>query len=278
MPITTTAGHCHWLGQRADNEQEVVLATRRMVEAGADFIKVMSTGGGMTPTSNIYEPQYTVAELSAIVREASRLRRRVTAHSHSPSGQRACLEAGIGMIEHCNWHTPQGQCFDEELTARLNAAGVYFGITLSGPQQRAAMVDQPFAALSPDLQRRYEILRRMREMGSKIVLHSDAIAPITTYEAFPFSLIAAIRYGGFSLPEAIHAASGRAAEAIGLGDEVGTLAPGKAADVLIVSGDIERDLRALNCTRQVLRGGRILAEHGAVRVTASTVPASDGGR
>jgi len=276
MPITTTAGHCHWLGQQADSEQEVILATRSMVLAGADFIKVMSTGGGMTPTSNIYEPQYTVAELRAIVREAARLQRRVTAHSHSPKGQRACLEAGIGMIEHCNWHTPAGQCFDEDLTRELNAAGVYIGITLSGPQQQAAIADQPFAELDGELRRRYEILRQMREMGSKIVLHSDAIAPITTYEAFPFSIIAAIRYGGFSLPEAIHACTARAAEAIGIDGITGTLAPGKAADLLIVEGNVEQDIRALSRTRQVLRSGRVVADHGAVYATPSGVPGSDG--
>jgi len=276
MPITTTGGHLNFCGLEADGVHEVTKATRRLCKGGVDFIKVMATGGGMTPTSNIYEPQYTVAELRAIVREAARLQRRVTAHSHSPKGQRACLEAGIGMIEHCNWHTPAGQCFDEDLTRELNAAGVYIGITLSGPQQQAAIADQPFAELDGELRRRYEILRQMREMGSKIVLHSDAIAPITTYEAFPFSIIAAIRYGGFSLPEAIHACTARAAEAIGIDGITGTLAPGKAADLLIVEGNVEQDIRALSRTRQVLRSGRVVADHGAVYATPSGVPGSDG--
>ena len=90
--------HCHWCGLEADGEQGVIVATRQMARAGADFIKVMATGGGMTRNSNITEPQYTVAELSAIRREATRLGRRVTAHSHAGKGQQNCLDAGIG---HC---------------------------------------------------------------------------------------------------------------------------------------------------------------------------------
>jgi imidazolonepropionase-like amidohydrolase len=272
MPITTTAGHCHWCGLEANNEQEVILATRRMAREGADFIKVMATGGGMTDHSNINEPQYSVAELTAIRSESHRLGRRVTAHSHAGKGQRNCLEAGIDMIEHCNWHTPDGWEFDEALMHDIVQAGMYIGITLSGPQQAAAAADTPYNELPESLRVRYETLHEMRAMGAKIVLHSDAIAPITTYEDFPFSLVAAVRYGGFSPVEAIHASTGLAAEAIGLAGVTGTLTPGQAADVLVVDGDLAADIRAITRTRQVLRDGRVVATAGWVRATPSAVP------
>lgn len=272
MPITTTAGHCHWCGLEANNEQEVVLAARRMAQAGADFIKVMATGGGMTAHSNIAEPQYSVPELAAIARESHRLGRRVTAHSHAGKGQRNCLEAGIDMIEHCNWHTPDGWEFDEALMRDIVRAGMYIGITLSGPQQAAAAARTPYDALPEALRVRYETLHEMRAMGAKIVLHSDAIAPITTYEDFPFSLVAAVRYGSFSSVEAIHASTGLAAEAIGLDGVTGRLAPGLAADVLVVDGDLAADIGAIARTRQVLRDGRVVATDGWVRTTSSAVP------
>jgi imidazolonepropionase-like amidohydrolase len=276
MPITTTAGHCNWCGLRADNEPEAVLATRRMVEAGADFIKVMATGGGMTVGSNICEPQYSIPELAAIAREAHRLGRKVTAHSHAPSGQHHCVEAGIDMIEHCNWYTADGQVFDADLMRRLIDAGMYVGITLSGPQQQEAAAATPIAAFDAALQQRYEILHRMREMGAMIVLHSDAIAPITVYEDFPWSLVAAVAYGGFSPVEAIHAVTGRAAEAIGIDGQTGTVETGKAADLLVVDGDAATDVRAVTRTRNVLRGGRIVAGSGWVRTSPSSVIPSDG--
>ncbi len=271
MPITTTAGHCHWCGLTADNEQEAVHAARQMVREGADFVKVMATGGGMTVNSNIFEPQFSVAELSAIVRESHRLGRRVSAHSHSPSGQQNCLDAGIDMIEHCNWHTPAGWCFDQDVMQRAVDVGTYIGITLSGPQQQAARAATPVDELPKGLQERYEILRQMRQMGTKIVLHSDAIAPITLYEDFPLSLVAAVLYGGLSPVEAIHASTGLAAEAIGIDAETGTLEAGKQADLLIVEGNVGADINAVRQTRQVMRSGEVVAQDGYVRTSPSGV-------
>jgi imidazolonepropionase-like amidohydrolase len=271
MPITTTAGHCHWCGLTADSEQEAVRAARQMAREGADFIKVMATGGGMTINSNICEPQFSVVELSAIVREAHRLGRRVSAHSHAGSGQQVCLEAGVDMIEHCNWHTPEGWCFDQELMRQLIDAGTYIGITLSGPQQEAARAGTPVDELPDGLQERYETLRWMVRMGAKIILHSDAIAPITLYEDYPLSLVAAVRYGGLSPVEAIHASTGRAAEGIGLEAETGTLQAGKQADLLVVEGDVASDIDAIRHTRQVLRSGVVLAHNGCVRTSPSGV-------
>jgi imidazolonepropionase-like amidohydrolase len=274
MPITTTAGHCHWLGLQADTEEEVIRAARSMAKEGADFIKVMATGGGMTDNSNIFEPQYTVAQLSSIVQEAHRLGRRATAHSHSGKGQRACLEARFDMIEHCNWHSPEGWSFDESLMSDIIQAGMYVGITLSGPQQTAAKRDASYDELDAAQQDRYQSLQEMRHMGAKIVLHSDAIAPITCYEDFPFSLVAAVRYGGYTVVDAIHAVTGLAAEAIGIEEETGLLAEGKAADVLVLDGDVLADVRAIAAPKWVLRNGRVVASQGYVAATTSGVPLS----
>jgi imidazolonepropionase-like amidohydrolase len=271
MPITTTAGHCHWLGLEADNVFEVITAARQMVGAGADFIKVMATGGGMTVNSNVTQPQYSAEELGAIAREAHRLGRRVAAHSHAPSGHVNCLEGGIDMIEHCNWHTPEGTKYDPEIMKRIVDTGTYVGITLSGPQQFAAAQRTCWDDLPDALKSRYEILHQMRDTGAKIAIHSDAIAPITRYEHFPHSVEAAVFYGGFSAVDAIHACTGMAAEAIGIDGSVGTLERGKEADILIVDGDVTADITAIENIQLVMRAGEVVAAGGSVRTTQSGV-------
>jgi imidazolonepropionase-like amidohydrolase len=100
-PITTTGGHCHFLGGEADGELELRKAVRERVKAGCDWIKVMATGGNMTRGTNTLAPQYTVAELAAVVDDAHRLRRRVTAHCHGTAGIRNAVVAGVDTIEHC---------------------------------------------------------------------------------------------------------------------------------------------------------------------------------
>jgi imidazolonepropionase-like amidohydrolase len=161
--------------------------------------------------------------------------------------------------------------FDEELMAEIVRAGTWIGITHSGPQQAAAKAGTPYDELPQALRDRFETLQEMRHMGTKIVLHSDAIAPITCYEDFPYTIAAAVRYGGFSPVEAVHAATGRAADAIDILDDTGTLTPGKDADILVVDGDVATDIEALARTRAVLRDGQFVAGYRTVRTTDSHI-------
>src|SRR5207302_2719042 len=71
-PITITGGHCHFLGLEADGEAEVRVAARRQLKAGANCLKIMATGGHMTPGTHIYRAQYSVQEIGAVVEEAAR--------------------------------------------------------------------------------------------------------------------------------------------------------------------------------------------------------------
>jgi imidazolonepropionase-like amidohydrolase len=96
-----------------------------LVAAGVDFIKVMGTGGGMTPGSNPGMPQYTVEELRTVVEEAHRLGRHVTVHVHATEGIRRAVEAGVDMLEHCSWlRRTYGDDYDPEIVARIIAEGI----------------------------------------------------------------------------------------------------------------------------------------------------------
>ena len=123
-PITTTGGHCWFMGGECDGELGIRKAVRERVKAGVDWIKVMATGGNMTPRTNTFAPQFTVDELRACIEEAHRMRRRVTAHAHGIEGIRVAVEAGVDGIEHCSFTTPGGYEFDQPLIDQIAAKGI----------------------------------------------------------------------------------------------------------------------------------------------------------
>ncbi len=100
--ITQTGGHCHFFGGEADGIEGVRAAVRRMLdEEGADGIKIMATGGGLTPGTDSRHASYSVQELAAAADEAHRFGKRITAHAHGLPGIRNASEAGIDSIQHC---------------------------------------------------------------------------------------------------------------------------------------------------------------------------------
>ena len=101
-PITTTGGHCNMFGTEANTTEEVVKAVRQQFKLGADHIKIMSTGGGFTPGTNVRAPQYSSETLKAAVEDGKRLGLMIAAHCHATEGVRNCVEAG----RHCDAVTP----------------------------------------------------------------------------------------------------------------------------------------------------------------------------
>jgi imidazolonepropionase-like amidohydrolase len=258
-PVTTRAGHCWWLGGEADSVEEVLALARSQIRDGADFVKVMATGGGMTPGSNRVRAQYPVATLAALVEDAHRLDRRVSAHCHGVEGIERAVAAGVDTIEHCSWETADGNQVDEAVAARIVRAGTYVGDTVIGNHSRFAKEGTPREALPEAARRRFELAAHLRTMGARVVTSSDAMFPVTPFEDLPWAIVATALYGGLSPVEAVHASTGLAAQAIGLVGEIGTLRPGKQADILVVAGDVAADIAALARTRLVLRDGVVVS-------------------
>ncbi|MBI3972367.1 MAG: amidohydrolase family protein [Chloroflexi bacterium] len=262
-PITTRNGHCWWLGGEADTLEETVARVRTLVKQGADFIKVMATGGNMTRGSNTMAAQYPTETLAAIVADAHRLGRLVAAHAHGVEGIARCAAAGIDMIEHCSWQRPGGSAVDPEIAGELARVGTYVGDTVGGSAELAWRGVTP-DALSPGSAARIRLFADLRQRGVRVVTSSDAMYPTKPFEHFPWGVVATSLYGGLVPEQAVHAATGLAADAIGLAGEIGRLAPGRRADVLVVDGDVTADVRTLAQPRWVLRDGIVLAAGGAV--------------
>ncbi|HET6318433.1 MAG TPA: amidohydrolase family protein [Chloroflexota bacterium] len=269
-PITITGGHCHFLGLEADDEAGVRAAARSQLKAGASCLKIMATGGRMTPGTNVGRAQFSVAELSAAVDEARRGGVPIAAHALGTDGIRAAARAGVDTIEHCSWlGALSGVEFDEATAALMAEKGIAAEPTLDtiiGPMKHS-----PPEEISPGLRehialrpRILDALRRMLELGVPIITGTDAGVSWTPFDSLALELELLVTQVDMKPLQAIHSATGGAARALGLAGSVGTVAVGSAADLIVVAGDPATDITALRQVHLVLQAGNVVARDGQV--------------
>jgi imidazolonepropionase-like amidohydrolase len=266
-PITITGGHCHFLGMEADSRDDVRRAARRQIKDGVDCLKIMASGGRMTPGTNPKLPQYSVGQLKAAVVEARRAGLTIAAHALSATSIRRAAEAGVDTVEHCNWLGPdEGLAFDESTAVLMAENGVAFDPTLTPVQsflnfEPELLTDVQKAAIAIRAQL-VEVFRRMLELGVTMVAGTDAGTRRSTLDRLPGELELYVEQLGLTPVAAIATATGGAAEVLGLGTELGSIQPGRQADLTVVEGDPSVEIAALKRPRAVIQGGRLVAEHG----------------
>jgi imidazolonepropionase-like amidohydrolase len=271
-PITTTAGHLHWCGGVADSFDEARRRVRERCEAGVDWVKVMASGGNMTAGSNPLEPQYTGDEMSAMVSDAHRLRRPVSAHSLNADSNRRAVAAGVDTIEHCAWATPDGaDGYDPELVRTMAERGSWVCLTLAGIDRELLPTrhDAPESAFDKlaKLRDRHANIRRMIAAGVPVILASDAGVRYSRFEEFWQTLLCASLALDLSPIDCIHRATALPATALGIPD-LGVIAPGRRADLLKVAGDLSTDFTALSRVVAVWKDGREVVRDGMLRPPA----------
>lgn len=253
-PVCMTGGHGHWLGREADGPDEVRHAVREQLKAGADLVKLIATGGVLTPGVEPGSSQLTLAEMRAAVEEARKASRRTAAHAQGAQGIADAVEAGITSIEH-------GIFLTEAIVAAMRRAGTFLVPTLNAP---AAIVAGGVAGGIPEFMvRKSEAVmaahvrsfRLAHERGVAIAAGSDAGTPFNAHGSLVPELGLMVQHGMTPL-EAIRAATSAAADLLGLGDRVGRIAPGYAADLLAVAGEPAARIEALADVRMVLVAGR----------------------
>jgi imidazolonepropionase-like amidohydrolase len=257
MPITTTLGHCHWLGLVADGHDDASRAADRMLAEGADFLKVMATGGNMTPTSDPMRAQYDDATLKAIADRGRAAGKHAAAHVLSRAALPGAVAANVRTIEHCDWRVSEDRyAFDPELARRMIDQGQFAGLTMSGIARRAFLPEvRDDSGPVRRLDARFTCERAMIDFGVPFTLHSDAGVRATPVDRFALGLRSAVVELRLTPAEALRAATATAAEAIGLHDR-GKLEAGRRADVLVVDGDPLADLACLERVRAVFKSGR----------------------
>ncbi len=246
-PITTTGGHCFFMGGEADGELGMKTAVRKHSRAGVDWIKVMATGGNMTPGTNTFVPQYSVDELRAGIEDAHRLGLRVASHAHGLAGIRVAVEAGVDVIEHCSFTVPEGIQRDDAVIEAIAAKGIIVSPTISVGYRR--WTDDGRKAARADL------TRAMVAAGCKIAMSTDCGIPGVPHEALADALEVVQEMTDLPAVEIIKLATSTSANHLGLGDR-GVIGPGKRADLLVVEGDPLDRLADLNRVRLVVAGGR----------------------
>src|SRR5215472_2668203 len=159
-PITTPGGHCHFLGGAADGKGGLRGAVRERAERGVDVIKVMASGGNMTPGSLAYEPQFGADELQVIVDEAHRRGLPVTAHAHGVQSIADAAAAGVDGIEHAMFMTADGVDAPDALIRTIAAQRIALGWTVArDPAAREPLFPQiasRIASLTSARRRVYE--------------------------------------------------------------------------------------------------------------------------
>lgn len=250
-PITTTKGHCWYLGGEADGVDGVRAAVKEHADRGVDVIKVMTSGGELTPGTHSHEASYTAEELTAIAEEAHARGLPVTGHAHAADAVANAIAAGFDSVEHCTFFTEDGLDDRPEIVAALAESGTVVSATL-GIKPGSAPVPR-IAALFPVMLAHF---RRMRDSGVKFIVSSDAgIGPQKPFDILPQAAAMYSNLLGIPPVEALRAVTSDPAALCRIGDRKGRLAPGYDADILAVQGDPFTDIAALAKVTAVYRLG-----------------------
>ena len=275
-PIAMTGGHMGYFGSEADGEAAVRAEVRKLLKEGADYIKIVASGGS-TRTSDPNRASYTVPELAAMTDEARRHGKLTAAHCTSAQSVQNCLDAGVDMIIHCIFTEPDGTYrFRPDLVERLVAAKAWVNPTLyvmKAGIERQREAREREGRLTPELEAQFEAgrraldvrvdaVRQMSEAGVLMTAGSDS--PWGWYAPGEFvHEIHMLAQAGLSYSEAIVAGTAGAADSIGVGALSGRLLPGRQADVLVVRGDPTREITDLWNVLDVYQAGRRI-ERGIV--------------
>jgi imidazolonepropionase-like amidohydrolase len=238
----------------ADGVDAVRHKVRENIKYGADLIKICATGGVLSKGDDPNASQYTREEMKAIVEEAHRLGRKVAAHAHGAEGVTWASEAGVDSIEH-------GHLMDDNSIATLKKNGTYIVPTLY-------LMDWNRENLSkrnvPDYVVRkmqtvsavgQNILKKAFAAGVKVAFGTDAAVYPHGLNAHEFAVY--VRLGMTPL-QAIQTASINGADLLGWSNKIGTLEPGKWADLIAVDGDPLKDVTTLEQVKFVMKGGEVV--------------------
>jgi imidazolonepropionase-like amidohydrolase len=260
LVICMIGGHARFIGQEIEGVQQVRAAVRAQISAGASVIKVIASGGVLTPGTSPDQAQMTVEELQAAVEEAQRAGRKVAAHAHGSSGMKNAVRAGVHSIEHAT-------LMDKEAATMMKQQGVFMVPTLSALATTAACrlgcgVPDSVRDKAKALTKHHAMsFRNALRDGIQIAMGTDAGTPFNFHGENAQELERMVAFG-MSPMQAILASTSAAARLIGIQGRVGTIEKGKLADLLLFDGNPLRRIDLL-CDHSrimgVMQAGKFVA-------------------
>ncbi len=259
LAICMTGGHAWFIGRQTDGTDDVVKAVQEQIQAGADVIKFIATGGVLTPGSSPGAAQLTLEELKAGVEEAARAGRRVAAHAHGAQGMKNAIRAGVHSIEH-------GTLLDDEAIDLFLRHRTFLVPTLSAIQSGCEMGKQggmPDYAVQKSAvlgEEQKKTFRKAVKAGVRIAMGTDAGTPFNPHGRNAQELRRMVEFGMTPM-QAIEAATASAADLLGLEQEIGTVEAGKVADLILVNGNPLDDIALLEESTNVvlvIQSGKIV--------------------
>jgi imidazolonepropionase-like amidohydrolase len=248
----------------ADGPDEIRKAVRLRVKNGADVIKMVATAGVLSEEESVGAPQYSLEEMKVMVEEAAMWGRKVAAHAHGTEGIKRAIRAGVASIEH-------GSLLDDEAIQLLKDHGAYLVADIYNDDYILAEYKR---LKYPDaiLEKERRIGRLQRESFQRAVRAGVKIAYGTDAGVYPHGLngkqfVHMVRWGMTPM-QAIQSATTAAADLLGQTRNLGSITPGKFADLIAVSGDPLADPASLENVAFVMKGGVVYKSGG----TSNTTP------
>ena len=244
----------------ADGPDEIRKAVRFEVKNGANVIKAAVSGGVLSLADEVDTPQFTPAEMVALVDETHRLRKKVAVHCHGDQAAREAIEAGVDSIEHGSFMKP-------ETLQLMKTKGTYLVPTLMATEYIMGKIDSYPPALQAKARAagaaRSDMFRNAIKIGVKIGFGTDAGVYPHGENAKEFALMTGL---GMTPMDALVAGTSADADLFGIAQKVGTLEKGKQADIVAMPGDPTVDIKTTERVFFVMKDGAI------VRNGPSTAP------
>ncbi len=245
-----------WPETLVDGPEEVRKATRALLRAGADFIKLHATGGVMSPSDEPGHTQFSPEEIEVMVKTAAAAGKTCMAHAQGTPGIKNAVRAGVESIEHGIW-------LDDEVMDEMKKRGTFLVPTLVAPLWVLRRNEkQPGSVLPQSVRKTHEVIGAHKasfthavEAGVRVAMGTDSGVGEHGYNAEELQRMVE---GGMTPMQAIVASTKTASECVHMVRDVGTLEAGKYADLLIVDGDPLADIKVLqdrDCLKSIMKGG-----------------------